>query len=110
MRVEEEVAELRGVEADDEAAKGLEAPALTARERGEPPRGETVPRQCPIELDGSLDARIHADRDAGREHRIEKRARIPPGPPPVSGVRGHAAPETLPHATTPLPPPPCRHL
>src|SRR5436190_20831742 len=49
FRIEEEVAELRRVEANHEAAEGLVAPPLPFGEGGELPRGKVVPRQRAVE-------------------------------------------------------------
>src|SRR5881296_1697850 len=85
VRIEEEIAKLRRIEADHESPEGLVPPALTSGKRGEAPSREIVSRQRPIELRSRFNARLQGDRDAGGEDGVEKRSGIPCQNPAIAG-------------------------
>ena len=51
---------------------------------------EEMFRANPIDGPRSLEARLHGDGDAGREHRIEERPRVADDDPTVAGIGARA--------------------
>src|SRR5205807_10648368 len=74
--VEEQVAEFRRVEADHEAAERPEALPLAPREAAEALDGEIARGKARVDRLRRLEPRLERDRDAGRENRIQERARV----------------------------------
>src|SRR4029077_12475205 len=97
LGIKEKIAKLRCVKADDEAAERLVSLARPFRIRGERPLRKIIALQRAMQLIRGFDSRLHRDRYAGGEDRIEKRARVAGQDPSIARIFRRAVREVLLH-------------